>query len=118
MALTLRLIRQVTTDPHTGQQKVKKRFGGAYPGQKVPQHSPYVPPASAFGKDGQATAHFVAHGGGNALTLIQSDGSTAPQVGKYQPEYIQGMSAVCIGFLSNGCSAESVHILDDASCLI
>ena len=83
---------QMTTDPHTGQQKVKKRLGGAYPGQKIPQHSPYVPPASAFGKDGQATAHFVAYGGGNALTLVQSDGSTAPQVGKYQPEYIQGMS--------------------------
>lgn len=69
---------------------MKKRLGGAYPGQKIPQHSPYVPPASAFGKDGTGTAHFVAHGGGNALTLVQSDGNTAPQVGKYQPDYIQG----------------------------
>ncbi|GKY92411.1 hypothetical protein MPSEU_000211700 [Mayamaea pseudoterrestris] len=79
---------EVTTDPHTGQQKTKKRLGGAYPGQRIPQHSPYVPPASAFNNN-QAVAHFVAYGGGNALTLVQSDGNAAPQVGKYQPEYIQ-----------------------------
>jgi hypothetical protein len=83
---------KVTTDPYTGQKKVKKRLGGAYPGQKIPQHGPYVPPASAFGKDGQATAHFVTHGGGNALTLVQCDGSTAPQVGGSvsPPQMIQG----------------------------
>jgi hypothetical protein len=81
---------QVYTDPRTGHKKVTKRLGGAYPGQKTSHSSPYIPPASAFGKDGQATAHFIAHGGGNALTLVQSDGSTAPEVGGTQPEFIQG----------------------------
>jgi hypothetical protein len=80
---------QVYTDPRTGQKKVTKRLGGAYPG-RTSHSSPYIPPASAFGKDGQATAHFIAHGGGNALTLVQSDGSTAPEVGGTQPEFIQG----------------------------
>lgn len=79
------------TDPYTGQQKKKKKLGGAYPGQRRPQHTPYVPPASDFGKDGTATAHFIAHGGGNALTLVQQDGSYQPQSGQAQPDYVQGM---------------------------
>lgn len=49
-----------------------------------------MPPAAEFGKDGQATAHFIAHGGGNALTLVQSDGTHAPQQGQPQPELVQG----------------------------
>lgn len=84
---------QVVTDPHTGQTKTKKKLGGAYPGQRRPQHQTYVPPADAFGKDGTATAHFIAYGGGNALTLVQQDGSHAPQVGKPQSEFIQGALA-------------------------
>lgn len=77
-------------DPGTGQQKTKKKLGGAYPGQRRPQNAPYVPPANDFGKDGTATAHFIAYGGGNALTLVKQDGSHQPEAGKPQPEYIQG----------------------------
>ena len=68
-------------DPVTGQEVKKKKLGGAYPGQVRPQHQPYQPPPSAF-QNGQATAHFVTHGTGNALTLVQADGSHAPQQGK------------------------------------
>lgn len=71
---------QVMTDPVTGEVKKKKKNGGAYPGQGGQQHAPYQPPASAF-QNGQATAHFVSYGGGNALTLQQADGSTKPQHG-------------------------------------
>jgi hypothetical protein len=75
----------------TGQEKTRKKLGGAYPGQRRPQHQPYIPPATEFGKDGQATAHFVAHGGGNALTLVRQDGSHKPEIGgKPQSEFIQG----------------------------
>ena len=77
-------------DPHSGQEKKKKKLGGAYPGQRRPQHSPYVPPEHEFGKDGQAVAHFISYGGGNALTLVRHDGSSAPEQGKPQKEYIQG----------------------------
>jgi hypothetical protein len=80
----------VVTDHKTGQTKTKKKLGGAYPGQRRPQHAPYVPPASEFGKDGTAVAHFVAHGGGNALVLVQSDGTHSPQPGKPAAEFIQG----------------------------
>jgi hypothetical protein len=66
------------------------RLGGAYPGQRRPQHAPYVPPASDFNGDGTATVHFVAYGGGNALTLVQSDGTTKPLMGQAQPEYVEG----------------------------
>ena len=71
---------QVITDPVTGEVKKKKKNGGAYPGQGGQQHAPYQPPASAF-QNGQATAHFVSYGGGNALTLQQADGTTKPQHG-------------------------------------
>lgn len=70
----------MTTDPITGQQKTKKKLGGAYPGQRRPQHAPHAPDASAF-QNGQATVHFKAYGGGNALTLVQQDGSSAPASG-------------------------------------
>ena len=72
----------------TGEVKKKKRLGGAYPGQGGQQHAPYQPPASAF-QNGQATAHFVSYGGGNALTLQQSDGSTKPQHGGPEGQFIQ-----------------------------
>jgi len=70
----------VVTDPVTGEIKKKKKMGGAYPGQMGQQHAAYQPPASAF-QNGQATAHFVSYGGGNALTLVQPDGSSKPQHG-------------------------------------
>jgi hypothetical protein len=76
----------------TGQEKTRKKLGGAYPGQRRPPNQPYLPPASEFGKDGQAVAHFVAFGGGNALTLVKQDGSHKPEAGKAQSEYIQGTS--------------------------
>lgn len=71
---------QVVTDPVTGEVKKKKKNGGAYPGQGGQHHAAYQPPASAF-QNGQATAHFVSYGGGNALTLQQADGTTKPQHG-------------------------------------
>ena len=50
-----------------------------------------MPAASQFGPDGTATVHFMAYGGGNALTLVPQDGSAPqPAVGKPQPQYIQG----------------------------
>uniref|UniRef100_A0A7S3KZZ8 Uncharacterized protein n=1 Tax=Amphora coffeiformis TaxID=265554 RepID=A0A7S3KZZ8_9STRA len=79
------------TDPHTGQESKKKRLGGAYPGQRRPQHQPYTPPEEAFaGGNNTATQHFVAHGGGNALTLANPDGSAIPPAsGGPAKEYIQ-----------------------------
>lgn len=84
--------KQVIVDPMTGKETKKKKLGGAYPGQRRPQHQPYVPPASDFDKEGKATAHFIAYGGGNALTLVKKDGSSKPESGKpeAQAEFIQG----------------------------
>jgi hypothetical protein len=81
---------QVKTNPHTGQVETKKKLGGAYPGQRRPHHNPYVPDASQFGSNGQATVHFKAYGGGTALTLVQQDGSNAPVSGAATPQYVQG----------------------------
>jgi hypothetical protein len=84
-------IRQV--DPVTGE--TKKKLGGNYPGNRRPQQAPYVPPQTEFHKvDGdtaQATAHFVAYGGGNALVLVDQ-ANAPPQLatGAPQKEYIQG----------------------------
>jgi len=101
------------TDPHTGQAKQKKRLGGAYPGQRRPQHAPYAPPASDFGKDGTATAHFIAYGGGNALTLVKPDGSHQPQTGQARPEYIQGTLSATPRFLffSSGRRSTTIVLL-------
>jgi hypothetical protein len=63
-------------------------MGGAYPGQMSPSHAPYQPPASAF-ENGQATAHFVSYGGGNALSLAQPGGSTKPQHGGPASKFIK-----------------------------
>ena len=96
---------QYHTDPHTGKESRKKRLGGAYPGQRRPQHQPYTPPEEAFAGGNTATQHFVAHGGGNALTLAKPDGSAIPPAsGGPTKEYIQGASFVqvytifCINF--------------------
>ena len=80
---------KVVTDPVTGKQKVKKKLGGAYPGQRPAQHAPYNP--SDF-QNGQATAHFIQYGGGNALVLTDGPNPTSiqPQQGQAQPEYISG----------------------------
>eukprot|EP00567_Pseudictyota_dubia_P007115 CAMPEP_0197461650 /NCGR_PEP_ID=MMETSP1175-20131217/57096_1 /TAXON_ID=1003142 /ORGANISM="Triceratium dubium, Strain CCMP147" /LENGTH=72 /DNA_ID=CAMNT_0042996981 /DNA_START=83 /DNA_END=298 /DNA_ORIENTATION=+ len=52
----------------------KKKLGGQYPGNRRAQQQPYVPDANEFqkvnGNTEVATAHFVATGGGNALTLM------------------------------------------------
>ena len=78
-------------DPNTG--KEKKKLGGAYPGNRRPEKTPYVPPQSDFQKTGgntsQATAHFISYGGGNALVLV-SDANSPPQAASGGPpkEYI------------------------------
>jgi len=72
----------------TGEVKKKKKLGGAYPGQMGQQHAVYQPPASAF-QNGQATAHFIQYGGGNALTLVQPNGDTRPQSGGPESQYVQ-----------------------------
>ena len=55
-----------------------------YPGdrlkQQQAQQQPYTPNASQFNSNGQATANFASHGGGNALVL-QQGGMAHPQVG-------------------------------------
>jgi hypothetical protein len=79
LSFCITFIKQVFTDPMTGQEKTRKKLGGAYPGQRRPPNQPYLPPA-----------HFVAYGGGNALTLVKQDGSHQPEAGKAQSEYIQG----------------------------
>lgn len=66
----------------TGQKTEKKKLGGAYPGQRRPHHNPHTPNESQFDKiTGQAVVHFKAYGGGNALTLVQQDGTAQPQSG-------------------------------------
>jgi hypothetical protein len=72
----------------TGEVKKKKKMGGAYPGQMASSHAAYQPPASAF-QNGQATAHFVSYGGGNALSLVQTDGSTKPQHGGPASKFVK-----------------------------
>jgi hypothetical protein len=88
IAIIIIIIFQVTTDPHTGQEKKKHKLGGAYPGNRKKPQAPYTPGASQFNSQGQATAHFVSYGGGNALVL-QQGGMAQPQVGE-KPQFIQG----------------------------
>lgn len=76
-----RLLLQVTADPHTGEMKTKKKLGGAYPGQRRPNHAPYTPDGAAFDGTGNAIVHFKAYGGGNALTLVKQDGTNQPDSG-------------------------------------
>lgn len=78
---------EVVTDPITGQEKIKKKLGGAYPGQRPPQHSQYAP--SDF-NNGQATAHFIQYGGGNALVLGDGPNPTSvqPQHGQAEVQYV------------------------------
>ena len=80
----------------TGQQRQKHKLGGAYPGNRRTPQQAYTPGASEFNSQGQATAHFVSYGGGNALVL-QQNGIAQPQAGQpvgKQPTYIQGESSV------------------------
>ncbi|KAL7574046.1 hypothetical protein ACA910_015624 [Epithemia clementina (nom. ined.)] len=67
---------EYVVDPATGKEVQKRKLGGNYPGNRRPQHAPYQPPASAFDGTGTAKAHFVAYGGGNALTLVRTNGIT------------------------------------------
>lgn len=84
---------QIQVDPGTGKETKRKRLGGAYPGHRPPQHQPFKPSEAAYHEGGNtATQHFVAYGGGNALTLARPDGSgLPPSQGMPQKEYIQGM---------------------------
>ena len=87
---------QVYTDPNTGAAKHKHKMGGSYPGNRRPQEQQYTPTASQF-QNGQAVAHFVNYGGGNALVL-QQNGIAQPQAGQplaTQPTYIQGRLSLC-----------------------
>ena len=77
------------TDPVTGQTNTKKKLGGSYPGMSAPHHKPYAPPASAFQNGTTAQAHFIQYGNGNALTLVQNDGSSQPQSGGPESQYVQ-----------------------------
>lgn len=73
---------EYVTDPVTGKTTEKKRLGGAYPAQRRPHHNAYTPNENQFDKvTGQAVVHFKAYGGGNALTLVQQDGTSQPQSG-------------------------------------
>ena len=76
----------------TGEKKQKHKLGGAYPGNRRTPQQVYTPSPSEFNGNGQATAHFVNYGGGNALVLKQ-DGIAQLQSGLpegKQPTYIQG----------------------------
>ncbi len=76
----------------TGEKKEKHKLGGSYPGNRRTPQQAYTPSASEFNSNGQAVAHFVSYGGGNALVLKQ-DGIAQPQAGQSvgkQPTYIQG----------------------------
>jgi hypothetical protein len=102
---------QTTTDPVTGQQKKKKKLGGAYPGQRPPQHDQYTP--SNF-EGGKATAHFVQYGGGNALVLVDGPTPSAvqPQQGHAQPVFISGK--ICCLLIRNKCLQQpsvAVHVI-------
>ena len=55
----------------------------------------FTPDASQFNSQGQATAHFISYGGGNALVL-QQGGIPQPQYG-VKPQYIQGKLALLFG---------------------
>eukprot|EP00542_Grammatophora_oceanica_P010776 CAMPEP_0194044312 /NCGR_PEP_ID=MMETSP0009_2-20130614/15808_1 /TAXON_ID=210454 /ORGANISM="Grammatophora oceanica, Strain CCMP 410" /LENGTH=178 /DNA_ID=CAMNT_0038688809 /DNA_START=105 /DNA_END=641 /DNA_ORIENTATION=+ len=87
---------EVVSDPITGEKKEKKKLGGAYPGRRRKPQAPYQPPPSAF-QNGQATAHFVQYGGGNALVLADGPNPSNPQpqqggggaYGKPQKEFVQ-----------------------------
>ena len=81
---------QVVTNPHTGQVQTKKKLGGSYPGQRRPHHATYTPDASQFDHNGQSVVHFKAYGGGNALTLVQQDGTNPAVSGATVPEYVSG----------------------------
>jgi hypothetical protein len=89
------VIVQVTTDLHTGKEKKKHKMGGAYPGNRRKPQAPYTPGASQFNSQGQATAHFVSYGGGNALVLQQGGKPPQPQVGE-QAQFIQGKCDVVL----------------------
>lgn len=59
-----------------------------HPGNRRQANKPYAPPANQF-SNGQATSHFVSHGGGNALVLKQGDAAQSGAVAAKQAEYIQ-----------------------------
>lgn len=88
------LLSKVYTDPATGEKKNKHKLGGAYPGNRRNPQQQYAPTASEF-QNGQAMAHFVNYGGGNALVL-QQNGIAQPQAGEpvgKKPTFIQGKRA-------------------------
>mmetsp|Transcript_4557 Transcript_4557/g.6569 ORF Transcript_4557/g.6569 Transcript_4557/m.6569 type:complete len:176 (+) Transcript_4557:128-655(+) len=54
-----------------------KSFGGSYPGQRPPKHQPYAP-TGGF-QNGEAKAHFVQYGAGNALVLVDGPNPSSIQ---------------------------------------
>mmetsp|Transcript_25891 Transcript_25891/g.39181 ORF Transcript_25891/g.39181 Transcript_25891/m.39181 type:complete len:178 (+) Transcript_25891:68-601(+) len=68
-----------------------KAFGGNYPGQRPPAHKPYTPNGAAY-EGGEAKAHFIQYGGGNALVLADGPNPTSIQpqqaVSNGKPEFI------------------------------
>lgn len=104
------LTTQIHSDPNSGKQTKKKRLGGAYPGQRPPQHQPYTPTEGAFAGGNTATAHFVSYGGGNALVLARPDGSAIPPAqGEKQKEYIQGECLKLISFFRCSCDTNGAQ---------
>ena len=82
---------KVVTDPYTGQEKEKKKWGGAYPGNRPPQHAPYTPDANQFNPvTNQATSHFVSYGGGNALVLTNGPKPNSSSSSGGKPQFVQG----------------------------
>ena len=73
-------------------------MGGAFPGNRRTPQQAYTPSPSQFNSQGQATAHFISYGGGNALVL-QQGGISQPQVGQKKPLYVQGTYVVCMYFI-------------------
>jgi hypothetical protein len=83
------------TNPHTGKEKNKHKLGGSYPGNRRKPQQQYAPPASDF-HNGQAVAHFISYGGGNALVLQQN--GNQPQKGE-KAKYVQGKQLATASFV-------------------
>lgn len=87
------LYHDVVVDLQTHSWLFSKAFGGNYPGQRPPAHKPYTPNGAAF-EGGEAKAHFIQYGGGNALVLANGPNPTSIQpqqaVSNGKPEFIAG----------------------------
>ena len=59
-----------------------------YPGERINAQAPHSPAPSQF-QNGQATAHFVSYGGGNALVLQQGGNSFTQTSSMQKKELVQ-----------------------------